>query len=336
MIEWIYEDGIGEARAALVSGGNIIEARIEREGDSARAGAVMRAQLGRVLRDTNRVEVMLQGGIPALLRPIPSGVSEGAAVRVAVLREAIPEPGNPKPAVVRLASADEAETQGASLADRIAASEYPVMRLAAHQPDALEAAGWSETLAEAEGGLIPFSGGLLRLSLTPAMTLFDVDGGLPGADLARAGAAAAAAAIRRLDIAGSIGLDLPDAGSKTGRRAAAQVIDTILPLPFERTAVNGFGFLQIVRPRTRASLPELLRADPPLTAALALLRRAERTPGAGARILTGHPAVIARLAGRPELLAALARRTGADVGLQERAGAAISGGDVHIHHPSPR
>jgi hypothetical protein len=336
LAEWIIENGIGETRAALIADGRIIETRIEREDAGVRAGAVVAARIGRALRDTNRAEVMLDGDIPALLRPIPKSVSEGAAIHVAVLREAIPEPGNPKPAVVRLALPEEAASPGMALADRIAASGHPVTRLVAHQPDVLEAAGWSEVLAEAESGLIPFPGGLLRLSLTTAMTLFDIDGGLPGPDLARAGAAAAAAAIRRLDIGGSIGLDLPDAGSKAGRQAAAAAIDAILPPPFERTAVNGFGFLQIVRPRPRASLPELLHADPVLAAALALLRRAERTQGIGPRTLSAHPAVIARIAARPDWLAALARRMGAEPVLRERPGAAISAGDVHASTPPPR
>jgi hypothetical protein len=52
------------------------------------------------------------------------------------------------------------------------------------------------------------------MSLTPAMTLFDVDGALPPADLARAGAAAAGRAVRRLGIGGSIGIDLPTLAAK--------------------------------------------------------------------------------------------------------------------------
>ena len=92
------------------------------------------------------------------------------------------------------------------------------------------------------------------MSLTPAMTLFDVDGGLPPAALAEAGAAAAARAILRFGIAGSIGIDLPTL-PRDERQAAAAAVDAILPQPFERTAVNGFGFLQIVRRRTRALAP---------------------------------------------------------------------------------
>src|SRR3546814_16145476 len=80
------------------------------------------------------------------------------------------------------------------------------------------------------------------------MTLFDVDGAAPLLDLAIAGATATAVAIRRLDIGGSIGIDLPTLGGKAERQRVVEAIDATLPLPFERTALNGFGFLQIIPP----------------------------------------------------------------------------------------
>ena len=45
MAEWLYEAGIGEARAALVEDGEIVEARIEREGKGPRVGAIVGARL---------------------------------------------------------------------------------------------------------------------------------------------------------------------------------------------------------------------------------------------------------------------------------------------------
>ena len=107
------------------------------------------------------------------------------------------------------------------------------------------------------------------MSLTPAMTLFDVDGALPPAELALAGAAAAARAIRRFGLGGSIGIDLPTLADRADRQAAAAAFDSVLPPPFERTAVNGFGFLQIVRRRERASIAEIVQGDPAGAAARA-------------------------------------------------------------------
>ena len=107
------------------------------------------------------------------------------------------------------------------------------------------------------------------------------------------GAAAAADAIRRLDIGGSIGIDLPTAGSKAARQRRRGAIDANLPQPFERTAVNGFGFVQIVRPRRAPSLVELAQ-DRAAFEARALLRRAasKRQARSGSSLI---PAVIAVL-----------------------------------------
>ncbi|TVV73326.1 ribonuclease, partial [Sphingomonas solaris] len=220
-------------------------------------------------------------------------------------------------------------TPGPTLHERLVASGLPVATPPGHGPDRLEAAGWSELIEEATTGEIAFPNGGLRLSLTPAMTLFDVDGVVPPADLACAGAAAAARTIRRMDIGGSIGIDLPTVAAKADRLATAEAFDALLPQPFERTAVNGFGFLQIVRRRPRASLPELLREDPAASAARALLRRAERTPGPGPRRLVAAPTVIAVIAARPDWLALLERRLGATVALQADPALAIGSGHVH-------
>ena len=159
-------------------------------------------------------------------------------------------------------------------------------------------------------GEIAFRGGALRMTPTPAMTLFDVDGQPPLEALSIAAATATARAILRHDIGGSIGIDFPTLEGKAARQAVAAAIDAGLPLPFERTAMNGFGFLQIVRRRARASLPELLRADPAGAAARALLRSIERTPPPVPGRHLVRRSVHARLAARPDWTDALARRTG--------------------------
>ena len=328
MPEWLYEAGIGEARAALVADGVIVEAALEIDDGTLRAGAIVPARLVKVLVPGRRGIARLAGGDEALLEPLPAGISEGRELLVDIVREALIEPGRPKRAKARPAAIGATPRDGPSLRARLDAIG-PVTELRPFGLDRLEAAGWSELIEQATGGEIGFPGGGLRLSLTPAMTLFDVDGVLPPADLAIAGAAAAAAAIRRMGIGGSIGIDLPTVEAKAARLAAAASVDAILPQPFERTAVNGFGFLQIVRRRPRASLPEMLRDDPVGSAARALLRRAERTPGAGPRTLVAAPPVIVALAARADWLATLERRIGAAVALHADPLAAISAGHVH-------
>lgn len=333
MREWLYEAGIGETRAALVEDGVILVAAIEADDDGVRAGTIARARLTRIVIPGRRAVVTLEGGEEALIEPVPRGVSEGAPLLVEIHRAALPEPGRAKLAIARAAAADAVPGPAPAMIDRIGAGCDPVRRLLAHHPDALEAAGWSELLDEAATGLCDFEGGGLRLSLTPAMNLIDVDGWLDLGELAVAGAAAAARMILRHGITGSIGIDLPSAGSKAARLAAGEQVDRILPQPFERTAVNGFGFLQIVRRREGPSLPERVQGDPAACAARALLRRAERTPGAGTRTLSASPAVIERIAARADWQAELSRRTGTPIALRADPRLAISAGHVDAENP---
>ncbi|MDO7844135.1 ribonuclease [Sphingomonas immobilis] len=310
MAEWLYEAGIGEARAALVEDGVIVEARIELESDAPRVGAVLPARLVEITVKGREGRVTFAGG-EAMLSPLPPGITQGAALTIEIVREAIPEPGRVK--LPRAAPSDAPPAPGSTLLERITASGVPVRTCLPHQPDALEAAGWSEVLDEAMTGDIAFPGGMLRMIPTPAMTLFDVDGSGPLEALAVAAARAVAAAIVRHDIGGSIGVDFPTVAGKGPRQAIAAAIDAGLPQPFERTAVNGFGFLQIVRKRSRIALPELLRADPAGAAARTLLRQIERTPPPVPPLHRVSPAMAKVLAAHPHWRDAAARATGADI-----------------------
>jgi hypothetical protein len=322
LAEWLFEAGIGEDRAVLAEDGEILEAAIELPA-GLRAGAVVEGRLSAILVPGKRGIVLTASGAEALIEPIPAGLTQGAALRVEVVREAVPEAGRDKLAKVR--GTDAPLRAGQALRERIG----PARELRPGGNDELEAAGWSELLEQARTGELPFQGGALRMSLTPAMTLFDVDGWLEPAALAVAGAAAAGRAIRRLGIGGSIGVDLPTLGPKAERLAAAEALDAVLPQPFERTAVNGFGFLQIVRRRERPSIPELIRADPAGAAARALLRRAERGP-AGPATIVAAPAVVARLEREAAWIDALARRLGGAVSLQADAELPMFG--AYVHH----
>ena len=331
---WLYEQGIGEARAALVQGGRILEAQIEREDRRVRAGGVYGGRLVRTLIPRRRGIARLDNGEVVIVEPIPPKVAEGAGVRVEILREAIVEPGmdsaRDKLAKGRIAAPGLALGPGPSLHQRIAAVGGLIVPCPAHGTDHLEAAGWSELLAEAATGEVGREDAALRIFLTPAMTLIDVDGSLPPAQLGPKGARLAAQAIRRMGITGSIGIDLPTMNNKDERLVAAAQIDKLLPQPFERTAVNGFGFVQVVRRRERASLIELLRADPVRAAAMAALRAAERAEGTGAIRLTLAPAVARDVKAHPDWIALLERRRGGAVDIIADEMLAIGG--HHVHH----
>jgi len=309
LAEWLYEAGIGEARAALVNGDRIVEAAIEPDDGAIRHGTVLDVRLAERLSPALARVEWAGGGAGMLDRP-PPGLTLGRTVRARVVREAVAEGRRWK--LPKLVPApDEVTAPGPDLLSRCRSGGLPVRLLSPHDPDRLEAAGWSELLGEAETGEVPFPGGLLRIALTPAMTVIDVDGVPPLAPLARAAATAAAQAIRRFGIGGSIGIDFPTLANKAERQAVADAIDAALPLPFERTAVNGFGFLQIVRPRLRPSLPERLLADPVAAAARAALRGLERlTPGQPAPVRLPAP-VLARI-DQAGWRASLVRRIGFD------------------------
>ena len=309
MPDWLVERGIGETRAVRVKDGEIVDARIELDG-IARAGESLSAKL----KSAGKPAVAAADGCEYLLPAGATGVTEGAQFLIEVTREAIP---GIEPWKRPLARAVE---RGPLHAPPLDGEDLPIPAAR----DALEQAGWSDLIEEARGGRVEFAGGSLGIFPTPAMTLIDVDGAMPPAELALAGAKAAASAIRRLDIGGSIGIDFPTVRGKTERQAIAAHIDAILPQPFERTAVNGFGFLHIVRPRRRASLIELAQ-DRPAFEARALLRRAAFT-GPGPKRIVAHPAVVSAIQNNPLWIEGLARQAGGHIDLRADAALTMSGG----------
>lgn len=312
MAEWLYEAGIGEARAALVEDGEIIEARIEREGEGPRVGAVVGARLIEAGKGGKGALVTLDwpDSPQAMLAGLPSSTSTGARLTVEITRMALRERGRDKPARARIAEAGADIVDGPDLRARIAAGGDPVIEVRPTGDDLLEAVGWSELIDGVRTGHWPFDGGALWVDATPAMVLIDIDGEGDALALALAGARAAAAVIRRCDIGGSIGIDFPSVADRAGRQAIDGAIDAVLPQPFERTAVNGFGFMQIIRRRDRPSLIEQIRLDPVATDAALLLRQAGRAGGTGALTLTARSGVIDRIAAHPHWIDALQNGTG--------------------------
>jgi len=304
LLEWLIERGIGETRAALVDDGRIVEARIVLDG-VVPAGTILEARLASVGQGGRNAIARGEDGTEYLMPYAPRGITEGAELTIEITREAIPGNEAWKRPLARVSD---------TTLSPAAVFEGTTLPFPSPGNDRFEAAGWSDLIQEASSGIVEFPGGRLRISPTPAMVLIDVDGTFPAEELAVAGARAAGEGIRRLGIAGSIGIDLPTVDGKSARQAAAAAIDAVLPQPFERTAVNGFGFVQIIRPRSRASLIEIYAGDRAAAEARALLRRAASETGA--RRLVAHPAVIAVLGRHADWTAALAALIGGAVGLR--------------------
>ena len=309
MAEWLYEAGIGEARAALVEDGAIVEARIERESDGPRVGAVVAARLV----EPGKLTLDAPGEPPATVTGLDRSVALGSQLTVEIVRMALRERGRDKPAKARLADLGAAPRAGPDLRARIEATCIPVTELRATGADRLEAAGWSELIDHVRTGHWPFDGGALWVDATPAMLLIDIDGDGDTMALAKAGARAAVHVIRCCDVGGSIGIDFPSLPRRAERLAIDALVDEWLPQPFERTGTNGFGLMQIIRRRERPSLIEQIRFDSVATDAALLLRQAERSVGTGVLTLNARPAVAALVEAHPAWLHMLQMRTGRPV-----------------------
>ncbi len=323
LTEWYFDAGIGEDRAILVENGKIVEARIERH-DGVKPGLVCSAQLiTRVVGGTRGI-VRLADGSEALLSPLPKGLNEGASTMVEIVRSAIDEKSRFKLPIARAAPEKEA-MDAQSLQARLGASSAKAYH-ASDAKDLFEEHGWSEVLEQARSGVVPFDGGTLHIAPTPAMTLIDIDGNLPPVALAKAAAPAVAHAIRLMDIQGNIGIDFPALDDKGDRKQVADALDAAMVGAFERTAINGFGFMQLVTRRERQSLPEMLQYRAVTAHALELLRRVERDRGTGPVQLVVHPAIAVLLEKRPNWIDALASRMGRSISLRSDPALTLGGG----------
>jgi hypothetical protein len=261
------------------------------------AGQVEQATLIARAAGSPRGTARFANGEEALVDRLPQGASEGSALLLEVTRGAMPEHGR-----VKLAQA------------RPSAGPPRPAPLIGKPLNAFPRCDWDELWDEAADGEVTFAGGRLHFALTPAMTVIDIDGDLRGRELALAAIPALAAALRRFDLGGNIGIDFPTLEAKADRRAVDEALAAALGAwPHERTAMNGFGFVQLVARLVRPSLLHHVQLGRREASARRLLRRAERTQEPGALLLTSHPAVQVKL--REDWLTELSRRTGREVRL---------------------
>lgn len=313
MAEWLYEQGIGENRALLVEDSRAVEAHLEPVAQGLQPGDIVPMQVVEIQVPDKRALVRSEQA-EAILGPVPPRTIVKSTVLVEIVREPMFDGRLHKRARARPAPEAAQPRPAPSLRSRIEATGIPVRMVASRGPDHLEEAGWSEILEQAETGQVDFPGGSLSIIPTQAMTLIDVDGWLDPDALALAAAKAAGRAIRLFGIGGSTVIDFPTMSNKEARKKVADAVMAGVGEGVEGTAVNGFGLMQIVRPRPRRSLVELLRDDPPGRAACALVRRAERSGLIGAVTLTAAPGVIRALEGI-DAPAQLAPRMGGHVTL---------------------
>lgn len=294
MAEWLVEEGIGEHRAVLIEADEIVAARIDWLGELV-AGQIEDAVLIARTAGSSRGSARFVNGELALIDGLPREASEGATLRLEVRRAANIERSRSKFALAR--PTERPPCPAPSLAERLGG------RIVRHFD------GWDDLWMEAMTGNIDFAGGRLTVEPTAAMTVIDIDGDLKPFALALSAVPALAKAIRRLDLSGSIAIDFPTLELRSERKAIDAALDDALGgWPHERTAMNGFGLVQLVARLEGPSLVDRIMQRWSDATARMLLRRAEQVDEPGSILLTAHSRVRAAFHGGWE--DELARRTG--------------------------
>jgi ribonuclease G len=361
----LWDAGPGEIRAGLIESGVLNEFRIIR---LRRDTALLRAGERYTVRLTERLGsgqamVDLGSGQMAILQPCPK-LPIGALIEAEMTRAPIPEPGRWKLAKLRPASditprqaqpgwhfsAEPWElalqkwapqvaailcpdTQSAGDVERLLGGEAPPISV---NQDAISEADFDTLIDNAVGGDFLIAEGALRIERTRAMTMIDVDGTAPALTLNLAAAREIPRLLRLLDLGGPIGVDFVSMTSREERLQVASTLDTAAASlgGFERTAINGYGFCQLIRPRIGPSILETLcgtrlHSLSNESRAVALLREAGRSTGFGPRQLVAPPAIIDLIKSWPEETGALRFSLGVAIELVPDTG--VTGyGHVHV------
>jgi hypothetical protein len=362
----LWDAGPGEIRAGLVEDGALTEFRIIRlrRGERALlpAGEHYTARIIEKL-ERGKALVTLGGNSQAVLQPVPK-IPDGSLIAVEMTRSPVPEPGRWKLPLVRPApnkvaqsepgwhfSAEPWETfarkmvsrvdafickdaaSANELRDRILPAGAPPVRIDA---SAIADADFEGLIDQSVSGEFAISAGMLSVERTRAMTMIDIDGKGEALALNLAAAREIPRLLRMLDIGGQVGIDFLSLPDRRARLAVDEVLAKACAIlgQHERTAINGFGFAQIIRPRTGPSIPEILCGTTPgrlslESRAVALLREAGRSVGRGKRQLAALPAIIDLIRQWPEETGALRHALGAEIELVPDA-AATGYGHVHV------
>jgi len=306
----------------LVDKGEVLAAKLQWPGEVL-AGKVSKARLISKPADTRRGTAMLENGREVLVDHLPKTITEGEEFPLRIVRGAIAERGRLKRPQGRYLRADESSgSTGAAFGETMAvfAQGETVRRF----PNGL----WEDVWSAASSGAIAFPGGELLICVTPAMTLIDIDCSRPEEAFYNA-APRIAQALRWFDMSGNIGIDFPSVTDKGDRKAVDKRLGECLSdWPHERTAMNGFGFVQLVAKLEGPSLLHRFATSRVGMCARHALRIAERADGAGVTLLTVHPALKAKL--KPEWLDELRRRTGREVRIETDPGLALEAPHAQI------
>ncbi len=323
---WL-DDAPGERRAALVRDGHIVEIHIQRDqnfavGEVGSARVDSKTKTGAYLTADDGRQMLVRRG---------TGLTEGSNAIFQITREAIAEPG-----LVKLAEAQLIDALPSCLPT---AQSLWEKRLNATGRQIRRHADISDAFACALSGSTQAGDAIISFQRTKAGLVFDIDGTGDPMAINIAAAREIARLLRLYRVGAMVMIDFIAVESKQDRQVIADAFrDASIddPRPFESTAVNGFGMMQVVRARPRPSVLDILFGTriavlSDETQALWLLREASRSDGFGARTITA-PLPVATLLSAPEWQKQrqlCERMTGAPLAIV--ADAAMSGyGHVHV------
>ena len=284
------DDAPGERRAARVENGNIVEIHIQRDA----LWALGETGTGRIDRKTpSGAYVVTDDGHELLLRSKISD-PEGTRVTFEVTREAIAEPGRIKPTEILLRDSGALPSlpKDALWDARLTSFAQPVI-------SASIADGFDIALS----GQSKLGSVIISFQCTKAGLAFDVDGIGSAFDINQVAAAEIARLLRLYQVGAMVMIDFVSMEPKAQRTQIAEIFDAASrsdARPFERTAINGYGFMQVVRARPRPSVLDHLfgtriAALSDETQAYWLLRAVAQSSGFGARTVTALPDVATLL-----------------------------------------
>lgn len=323
LTEYWVDDAPGERRAAKVEHGQIVEIHLQRfgqfvVGETGQARIVSKTPAGTYLQSDDGREFSMRQQV---------ALAEGGRVGFEITRGAIAEPGLVKPAE-------------AKLLDGISASPVTAAVLWARRfSGTMPTHDLSDAFDAALAGVSHTGDATTSFQRTKAGLVFDVDGTGDPLAINMAAATEIARLLRLYQVGAMVMIDFIAVDSKSARQKVAEVFDTAAaldPRSFERTAINGFGMMQVVRPRPMPSVLDQLFGTriaslSDETQALWLLREASRSTGFGPRTITTRPAVATLLQSPlwQPLLAECERLAGASLAVV--ADAQVAGyGHVHV------
>lgn len=286
MIEIWTDTAPGERRAALVENGKIAEIHLQRD-----LRPILGLQAtGRLDRKTPAGGYIIDGSGRELLIRKSVGSSEGAYLSYEIIREEIAEPGRLKPAEAKQVESPAAKADPDQLWSRrlamLAAEAQP-------EPKILD-----DLYDVALAGHSVAGNAIVHFQRTKAGLVFDIDGTGDAFALNSAAACEIARLLRLFQIGGMVMIDFVAMESKAKRQEVAEQFDAASAAdrrPFERSAINGFGLMQVVRSRPRPSVLDQIfgtsiRALSDETKALWLYRDVARSKGFGIRTVTASTA----------------------------------------------